>query len=142
MFEIVHTLLQSQGMTGREVDILIVNSSLFCPTPSLAAMIANRFKMKSNLCSYNIGGMGCSASVISLDLARQLLQLPEHRNSRALVVSYENITQSVYLGKERSMMVQNALFRLGGAAYLLSNRSADKPTALMKLRYTVRTIKV
>ena len=40
----------------------------------------------------------------------------------ALVVSLENITENVYLGNQRSMTIPNCLFRLGGAAVLLSNR--------------------
>ena len=43
-------------------------------------------------------------------------------NSRALVVSTENITQNWYFGNERSMLIPNCLFRVGGAAVLLSNR--------------------
>lgn len=58
-----------------QVDILIVNCSLFNPTPSLSAMIVNHFKMKSSIVSYNLSGMGCSAGVISLSLARELLQV-------------------------------------------------------------------
>ena len=58
-----------------QVDILIVNCSLFNPTPSLSAMIVNYFKMKSNIVSYNLSGMGCSAGVISISLARELLQV-------------------------------------------------------------------
>jgi len=57
------------------VDILIVNCSLFNPTPSLSAMIVNHFKMASNVVSYNLSGMGCSAGVISVSLARELLQV-------------------------------------------------------------------
>ena len=58
-----------------QIDILIVNCSLFNPTPSLSAMIVNHFKMKSSIVSYNLSGMGCSAGVISLSLARELLQV-------------------------------------------------------------------
>ncbi|KAJ1420179.1 Thiolase-like [Sesbania bispinosa] len=36
-----------------------------------------------------LGGMGCSAGVISIDLAKDLLQV--HPNSYALVISMENI---------------------------------------------------
>jgi hypothetical protein len=57
------------------VDILIVNCSLFNPTPSLSAMIVNHFKMKSNVVSYNLSGMGCSAGVIAISLAKELLQV-------------------------------------------------------------------
>ena len=43
-------------------------------TPSLSAMIVNHFKMPSNIVSYNLNGMGCSAGVIAISLARELLQ--------------------------------------------------------------------
>ena len=43
-------------------------------------------------------------------------------NCRALVVSTENITQNWYFGEERSMLIPNCLFRIGGAAIVLSNR--------------------
>lgn len=45
--------------------------------------------------------------------------------STALVVSTENITQNVYLGNQRSMNIPGCIFRLGGAAVLLSNKRAD-----------------
>ena len=57
-----------------QIDILIVNRSLFNPTPSLSAMIVNHFRMKSNIVSYNLSGMGCSAGVIAISLAKELLQ--------------------------------------------------------------------
>ena len=37
-------------------------------------MIVNHFKMHSNIVSYNLSGMGCSAGLISISLARELLQ--------------------------------------------------------------------
>jgi 3-ketoacyl-CoA synthase len=66
------------------------------PTPSLSAAIMNHFKMPSTTINYSLGGMGCSAGVIALDLARELLD--NHPNSIALVVSHENITRSYYTG--------------------------------------------
>ena len=59
-----------------QIDILIVNCSLFNPTPSLSAMLVNHFRMKSNVVSYNLSGMGCSAGVIAISLAKELLQVP------------------------------------------------------------------
>ena len=72
---------------------------------------------------YNLGGMGCSAGVISIDLAKQLIR--NRPNSLAVVVSTENLTQQLYLGNKRSMLLQNTLFRCGGAAMLLSSRYKD-----------------
>ena len=59
-------------MKPKDLDYLIVNCSLFCPTPSLCAMICNKFQLRADVASYNLGGMGCSASVISIDLAKQV----------------------------------------------------------------------
>jgi len=81
--------------------------------------------------------MGCSANVISTDLAKQLLQ--NEPGTRALVISTENLTQNLYEGKEKSMLLQNTLFRVGGCALMLSSRRSDSLRAKYKLVYTGRT---
>ena len=43
----------------------------------------------------------------------------------ALVLSNENITQNWYFGNERSMLMPNCLFRVGGAAMLLTNKRSE-----------------
>ena len=139
MFRAVEEVLASTRTRPEKVDILIVNCSLFCPTPSLSAMIVNKFGMRSDVLSYNLGGMGCSASVIAVDLAAKLLTSAENRNSNALVVSTENITQNWYRGNDRSMLLSNCLFRCGAAALLLSNKARDKSRSRFKLLHTVRT---
>jgi hypothetical protein len=80
--------------------------------------------------------MGCSASVIAIDLAKQLLKA--RPGALALVVSTENLTQNLYLGNEKSMLLQNTLFRCGGAAMLLTNRRRDALRAKFKLLHTLR----
>lgn len=153
-------------------------------------MIINHFKMRSDIDSYHLGGMGCSAGVIAIGLAQKLLRVgadraagfgvverathwvgrleaylgvgvlptqvpgllastsccrafaglcryqrswtqtrPSHRASSsflqergrggyALVVSTENITQNWYRGNERSMLLPNTIFRMGGCVFL------------------------
>jgi len=137
MFTCVRELMNETKLNPKDIDILICNCSLFNPTPSLASMIINHFKMRSDVIVYNLGGMGCSAGVISLSLCNELLQV--HPNSRAIVMSTENITQNYYFGTNRSMFIPNALFRVGGAAIMLSNRSKDHSVAKYKLMHLVRT---
>ena len=139
MFNAVEQLLEATHVAPHEVSILVVNCSLFCPTPSLSAMLVNHFKMRSDCLTYNLGGMGCSAGGISIDLARRLLRGHEQKGSLALVVSTENITQNWYRGNDRGMLLQNTLFRCGAAAILLSNRGSDAGRARFKLLHTVRT---
>lgn len=117
----------------------MVNCSLFNPTPSLASIVINHYKMKDSIQSYSLGGMGCSAGVISIHLAKDLLQVYPRR--RALVISTENITQNFYRGNEKSMLITNTLFRMGGAAVLLSGRHADRRRSKYTLLHTVRTHK-
>ncbi|ESR33313.1 hypothetical protein CICLE_v10004792mg [Citrus x clementina] len=135
----IDELLDKTGVKPRDIGILVVNSSLFNPTPSLSAMVVNHYKLRGNILSYNLGGMGCSAGLISIDLAKQLLQLQP--NSYALVVSTENLTMNWYAGNDRSMLLTNCLFRLGGAAILLSNRSSDRRRSKYELVHTLRTHK-
>ncbi|KAI4368384.1 hypothetical protein MLD38_016946 [Melastoma candidum] len=139
MFGAIDELLAKTGVKAKDIGILVVNCSLFNPTPSLSAMIVNHYKLRGNILSYNLGGMGCSAGLISIDLAKQLLQV--HPNSYALVVSTENITLNWYFGNDRSMLVSNCLFRVGGAAILLSNRPSDSRRSKYQLIHTVRTHK-
>ncbi|CAN0857276.1 3-ketoacyl-CoA synthase 2 [Linum grandiflorum] len=139
MFGAIDDLLEKSGVSVREIGVLVVNSSLFNPTPSLSAVIVNRYKLRGNLLSYNLGGMGCSAGLISVDLARDLLQV--HPNTYALVVSTENITRNWYFGNHRPMLVTNCLFRVGAAAVLLTNRPSDRRRSKYQLLHTVRTHK-
>ncbi|KAK2453854.1 3-ketoacyl-CoA synthase [Trifolium repens] len=139
MFGAIDEVLEKTGVKAKDIGILVVNCSLFNPTPSLSAMIVNHYNLRGNVLSYNLGGMGCSAGLISIDLAKQLLQV--HPNSYALVVSMENITLNWYFGNNRSMLVSNCLFRMGGAAILLSNKSCDRRRAKYQLVHTVRTHK-
>jgi len=137
VFACIDQLFASTRCSPEEIDILVVNSSLFNPTPSLASIIVNKYKMRQDIQSYSLGGMGCSAGVISIHLARDLMQV--HKNCRALVVSTENITLNWYLGNERAMLLQNTLFRVGGAAILLSNKRSDRARSKYRLCHSIRT---
>ncbi|VAI56945.1 unnamed protein product [Triticum turgidum subsp. durum] len=139
MFGAIDNMLAKTGVKPKDIGILVVNCSLFNPTPSLSAMVVNHYKLRGNIVSYNLGGMGCSAGLLSIDLAKDLLQV--HPNSYAMVVSTENITLNWYFGNNRSMLVSNCLFRMGCAAILLSNKRSDRRRSKYELIHTVRTHK-
>ncbi|CAN8286017.1 unnamed protein product [Cochlearia groenlandica] len=139
IFGALNSLFKKTGVEPRDVGIFIVNCSLFNPNPSLSSMIVNRYKLKTNVKTYNLSGMGCSAGAISIDLATNLLKA--NPNTYAVVVSTENMTLSMYQGNDRAMLVPNCLFRVGGAAVLLSNRSQDRARSKYELTQLVRTHK-
>ncbi|KAL9259993.1 3-ketoacyl-CoA synthase 6-like protein [Drosera capensis] len=139
IYAIMDSLFEKTGLRPKDVDILVVNSCIYCPTPSVSATIMNKYKMRSDIKSFNLSGMGCSAGLISVSLARDLLQT--HPNSNAVVLSTEIISHGVYTGSERSMLLTNCLFRLGGAAIFLSNKRKERERAKYSLVYMVRTHK-
>ncbi|KAL8493499.1 hypothetical protein ACS0TY_024639 [Phlomoides rotata] len=137
IFSAMDALFLKTGLKPSDIDIFILNCSLFSPTPSLTAMVINKYKLRSNIKSFNLSGMGCSASLISIDLAKDLLQ--QYPNSNAVVLSTEILTLNSYTGTERAMLLPNCLFRMGAAAILLSNRWVDRRRAKYRLVHVVRT---
>ncbi len=120
-----------------DVDALIVNCTAFNPTPSLSAAVVNHFGMRKGVRTFSLHGMGCAASVIAIDLARDLLAA--HPGMRIVVAGTENILWNLYFGNARSMLITNCIFRTGGVAYLLSNRRDDGRRAKYVLDHLVRT---
>lgn len=47
-------------------------------------------------------------------------------NANVLVMSTENITHNLYLGNQRSMLIPGCIFRIGGAAMILSSKAKDR----------------
>lgn len=138
IFGVTDELFSHGTMKPKDIDILVVNCSMYSPVPSLAAMVINRYRMRKDIEVFNLGGMGCSAGLIAVDLAKTLLQ--GRRNSYALVISTEIIGSMFgYTGNNRSMMVGNCLFRTGCAGVLLSNCRADRWRAKYELQHLVRT---
>ncbi|XP_022952071.1 3-ketoacyl-CoA synthase 4-like, partial [Cucurbita moschata] len=120
-----------------DIDVLVVNGGTFSPPPSLSAMVMNKYKMRNNVRSFNLSGMGCSSGLIAIDLANNMLQV--YKNSYAIVVTTENITNNFYPGNKKQMLVPVCLFRQNCTAILLSNRSSDRWRAKYKLAHLVRT---
>ena len=86
MFGVIDKLLAKTRVKVKDIGILVVNCSVFNPTPSLSAMLVNRYKLRGNILSYNLGGMGCSAGLISVDLAKRLLQVCAHVMQRFEII--------------------------------------------------------
>nr|XP_043630171.1 3-ketoacyl-CoA synthase 4-like [Erigeron canadensis] len=137
MFGALNNLFKTKKVNPKDIGILVINSSLFNPIPSLCSIIVNKYKLKEDIKTFSLGGMGCSAGVIAIDLAKDMLKV--HQNTYAIVVSLENMVQEWYKGNKKSMLIPNCLFRIGCAAVLLSNKSWHKQHAKYKLLHVVRT---
>ncbi|GAB2226587.1 hypothetical protein Droror1_Dr00022398 [Drosera rotundifolia] len=139
MFTSIDSVLKKTGIEPHEIDILVLNCGLVASTPSLTTEIINWYKMRSDIKSFNLSGMGCSAGLVSIGLARDLLRV--NPKSNALVFSNELLTPNFYSGKDRGMLVSNCLFRVGAAAVLLSNKTKEVKQAKYSLLHLKRTHK-
>lgn len=130
-------LFERTGVSPSEIDILVVNVSLFSPVPSLTSRIVNRYKMRNDAKTFNLSGMGCSASLAAIDLVQHLFKT--YKNKYAVVVSTESLGPNWYCGKDKTMMLANCLYRSGGCSMLFTNRRSLKHRAILRLRSIART---
>ncbi|XP_051209979.1 3-ketoacyl-CoA synthase 5-like [Lolium perenne] len=137
VFGTVDDLLAKTGISPGAIDILVTNCSGFTPTPNFTDMMVNRYKLRSDIRHVNMSGMGCSAGVVSVEVARNLLQAAR-RGAHALVVSTEITSFIYYTGPDRTMLLPGALFRMGAAAVLLSTSRSSK--SRFRLTHIVRTL--
>ncbi|KAK3206169.1 hypothetical protein Dsin_020215 [Dipteronia sinensis] len=133
----IEKLLSRSGVSPREIDILVVNISMLAVVPSLSARIINQYKMREDIKVFSLTGMGCSASLISVDIVQNIFKT--YKNKLALVVTSESLSPHWYSGNDKSMILANCLFRSGGCVMLLSNKRSLKHRAMFKLKCLVRT---
>lgn len=136
LFPVMEDLLTKTKLSPRDIDILIVNCTGFSPSPSLSSIIINKYSMRDDIKSFNLSGMGCSAGILAVDLAQQLLQIYE--NSFAIVLSTEILSNGWYPGNEKPKLLLNCLFRMGSAAILLTNKEEGKETFKYRLLHRQR----
>ncbi|WVZ82674.1 hypothetical protein U9M48_029913 [Paspalum notatum var. saurae] len=124
-FPTLDDLFARTGVAPAAVGALVVNCSGFCPAPSLAAIIAHRYRMRADVKTLNLSGMGCSAGVVGVDVARGLL-LTHPATLYAVVVSAEIVSVGWYGGKDQGKLLLNCFFRTGCSAALLTTNGRVK----------------
>ncbi|MCO5596563.1 hypothetical protein L7F22_050628 [Adiantum nelumboides] len=137
LFGAIDDLLFQTDLDPARIDFLIIHACLFYPTPSLSARIVNRYKLRADVKTYNLSGMGCAAGLLAVNLAKDLLSV--HRDKYVVIAGTENLTLNWYYGNDKSMLVPNTLFRCGSSALLLSNQRKDRARAKFELVQSVRT---
>jgi 3-ketoacyl-CoA synthase len=128
--------LTSTGLKPTDIDILVTNTSIYCPTPSIASLVVNMFKMREDIQCYHLGGMGCAMGVVGLNLVRDMLKA--HPGKICLFVSSEIVTSAFYPGQRQEALLTNALFRMGGSAAVLTNNPAWRRRSKYQLKHVLR----
>ncbi|KAL6585628.1 hypothetical protein OROMI_002272 [Orobanche minor] len=139
MYGATDELFSTTGLRPKDIKILIINCGVLNTTPSLSAMLINRYKLSHWIQRFNLGGMGCAAGITAINIANDLLN--GYPGSYALIVSTEVIGFTWYSGNELDMVIPNCFLRTGAAAILLSNRRLDRWRSKYWLKQLVRTHK-
>ncbi|XWS73371.1 hypothetical protein CRYUN_Cryun02cG0122400 [Craigia yunnanensis] len=139
IFGAIDDLLAATKIKAKDIGILVMNCGVLNTTPSVSSIVINRYKLKHNIQSFNLGGMGCAAGIIAIDLARDLLHV--YPSTYALVVSSEAVSCTWYPGNDIGMLLPNCFFRMGAAAMLLSSSYRDRWRSKYELTQLVRTHK-
>ncbi|CBI33176.3 unnamed protein product, partial [Vitis vinifera] len=84
-YKTLDNLFEKSGISPLDVDVLVVNVSMLASVPSWSSRIINHYKMRNDIKAFNLSGMGCSASLISIDLVRRIFN--SRKNSLAIVVT-------------------------------------------------------
>ncbi|KAI4963572.1 hypothetical protein ZWY2020_011354 [Hordeum vulgare] len=137
IFSAVDAVLAKTGVCAEDIGVVVVNCTLFAPTPSMADMVVRRYGLRSDVRCFSLSGMGCSAGMAGIGLAENILQC--HSRCRyALVVSTEILTGLLLRQRARDAAAE-LLFRLGASAVLLSASPARARHARYRLARVVRT---
>lgn len=132
----VEEVLRKTGIRADEIDILVTTSSVFAPTPSVASMLVNMFKMREDVQAYALAGMGCGNGVIGIHMVRDILQA--HPGANALFICAEICSSAFYRGRDKHCLVSNALFRMGGAAAILTSGASQRGRCKYQLTHSER----
>ncbi|RXI09028.1 hypothetical protein DVH24_023172 [Malus domestica] len=124
---------RATSISPSQIDILVVNVSMFSPAPSLSSRIVNCYKMRGNIKSFNLSGMGCSATLIAVDVVQNLFK--SHKNANAIIPGgraiIDGIGESLELSDYDVEPSRTALHRFGNTSaagfwYALGDMEAKK----------------
>ena len=121
-FQLIETILKENNLLATDIDLL-VTCSAFSPIPSVSSLIVNHFKMKEDITTYSLGSMGCSSSLIGMEIAQNYLKL--NSNKKALVLNVDSCCKLWYRGKDFNLLLANVLFKTGGIVVLLSDSKCN-----------------
>ncbi|XP_020160030.1 3-ketoacyl-CoA synthase 6-like [Aegilops tauschii subsp. strangulata] len=122
----------------KDIDTLIVACSFTTLTPVFADVVVNKYRLRADVQSVNLSGMGCSGALICVGLAQKLLQAaPPGKHKHVLIIATEILSSMLYNGTKREMLVPNVLFRMGAAAMIMTN---SPERARFRLGPIVRTL--
>jgi len=121
-FQIIESILKKNNLLATDIDLLVTCSS-FSPIPTVSSLVVNHFKMKEDVITYNIGSMGCSSSLIGMEIAQNYLKL--NSDKKALILNVDSTCDLWYSGNDFHLLLADVLFKTGGVVALLSDSKCN-----------------
>lgn len=117
--EALQSAVSKCGIEMQQIDALIINTCTGYLCPGISSYIIEQLGLSPSTFVYDLVGAGCGGAIPNLQLAKALSE-----NSHLVVagVAVEICSATFQMGNDLSLLVSNALFADGAAAYLCSPR--------------------
>ncbi|WP_160153584.1 3-oxoacyl-[acyl-carrier-protein] synthase III C-terminal domain-containing protein [Microbulbifer sp. ALW1] len=134
MTDAINGLFKKTGKSAKDIDFIVVTSSVGKTMPSAASIVASAFSFPSHAVTLNLGDMACSSGLAALDAGIRFLR-SENRPARCLVIALEAVSN--LFNQSQDGVIPNVVFGEGCAALLISTY---REPALYGIDESVRTI--
>lgn len=113
--EALKSAVSKSGIEMHQIDALIINTCTGYLCPGISSYLIEHLGLSSSTYVYDLVGAGCGGAIPNLQLAKALSE-----NSHLVVagVAVEICSATFQMGNDLSLLVSNALFADGAAAYL------------------------
>ncbi|MGA2091126.1 MAG: 3-oxoacyl-[acyl-carrier-protein] synthase III C-terminal domain-containing protein [Endomicrobiales bacterium] len=111
--------LARDGIGCEDVSALVINTCTGYICPGLTSYVIEKLGLRKDIPAYDLVGAGCAGAVPNVQLCRSLLS---ETGGRAVVGVSVEICSSVFqVSDSIDLIVSNALFADGAAAFVVSN---------------------
>lgn len=122
--------LENAGLSGRDIDVLVVNTCTGYLCPGLSSYIAERIGLRSSVKVLDLMGMGCGAAIPNLECAAGMIR--SGNGQRAMSVAVEICSATLFMGPDPDLVISNSIFGDGAAAVILENSTNGRNEGLVR----------
>jgi len=116
--EAAERALAAAGLTGRQIDAVIVSTCTGTLCPGLSGHVVERLGLRSDVMALDLVGQGCGAALPNMELGWTLLG--SGRCAHVLSVCVEISSAAMYLDNDPGVLISACLFGDGAGAAVLS----------------------
>jgi predicted naringenin-chalcone synthase len=101
----------------KSIDAIITNTCTGYLCPGISSYLIEELGLDNSVRVYDLAGMGCGGAIPNLQLASSLVQA---ENITVAGIAVEICSATFQMGNDMSLLISNALFGDGAAAFIVS----------------------